>query len=794
MALRDLSVRINADTNGFQRGLKQVQAGVKGFSKSMLAMSGVAAGLAGAIALAQKSFNNFLSLQSSITRVNDMFKDSAKYVKYFAETTAQSLGMSESVAYQYASTYGNIFKNLTKDSQENAKLTIAMLKASAVIASKTSFSMDTVMDKLRSGIMGATQAIDDLGVNVKIKMLEMTDAFKRISNGRSWDKLTFEEQQQIRMLGILEQAHKTYGDTVQKGGVYSMSLMKGAFKDLTTYAGAFIYSALKPLIGLLTQLAFRATSALKSLAALFGLEVDLSGMDGVGEATGGIVDDVENLNEGLDKTKKKMQKLAGFDQINLLPSDSGTDSTGTSGTSSGAGGSVFDSLAMPEFEDNGFSKGLDGMRDKVEKLKKTFIEFGKKVKEAWKTLKENAIEPTAKAFSTSFMGLVDKAKGRWGELKGEFADTKVWDDLMVVWNLMTKVWGWWGEKVAEVWGFVAGLGMDLSFNKLTFVLKQLEDAIGLVADLIRGDFSGAWEHFKNLMISNKIELVKDNLNTLKEKATEVGAWLAEKFSNAYNAIKEKTKTWWNDHVAPWFTKEKWDNLLATIGEAMGIAIGKFIAFWVVDVPAWWSDKVAPWFTKKKWQDLFNNFVEAFKTKFNEFKESFTQKVSDWWENTVKPWFTKEKWQELGTNMKEGIIGGFKAVVYKIVDIINSVKTSVSSFINGIIDGYNKVAGITPGLKTLPPFSIPPTKYPQLATGAIATGPTIAMIGEAGKEAVLPLENNTGWMDTLAKKISGSGRETTVHLSVYLDDGTLIDEFTKRISRNGQRFDRLAQGV
>lgn len=32
-------------------------------------------------------------------------------------------------------------------------------------------------------------------------------------------------------------------------------------------------------------------------------------------------------------------------------------------------------------------------------------------------------------------------------------------------------------------------------------------------------------------------------------------------------------------------------------------------------------------------------------------------------------------------------------------------------------------------------------------------PTLAMVGEAGKEAVMPLENNTGWMNVLANKLA-----------------------------------------
>jgi phage-related minor tail protein len=45
---------------------------------------------------------------------------------------------------------------------------------------------------------------------------------------------------------------------------------------------------------------------------------------------------------------------------------------------------------------------------------------------------------------------------------------------------------------------------------------------------------------------------------------------------------------------------------------------------------------------------------------------------------------------------------------------------------------------------------------HFATGGIVRHPTRAMIGENGQELILPLENNTGWMDQLARRISGAG--------------------------------------
>ena len=45
------------------------------------------------------------------------------------------------------------------------------------------------------------------------------------------------------------------------------------------------------------------------------------------------------------------------------------------------------------------------------------------------------------------------------------------------------------------------------------------------------------------------------------------------------------------------------------------------------------------------------------------------------------------------------------------------------------------------------------KIPKLATGGIVTKSTIANIGEAGREAVLPLDRNTQWMDSFADKLA-----------------------------------------
>ncbi len=120
----------------------------------------------------------------------------------------------------------------------------------------------------------------------------------------------------------------------------------------------------------------------------------------------------------------------------------------------------------------------------------------------------------------------------------------------------------------------------------------------------------------------------------------------------------------------------------------------------------------------------------------------------------------------------GIIGlggvylgkGIKAVINGVIDIINTGIKSIVGGINSLLNagsGLLDKVGINVGEITF-------TGIPKLATGGIVTRPTMTITGEAGAEAVLPLERNTQWMDNLANKIASrigySNQSVTIDLS------------------------------
>lgn len=127
--------------------------------------------------------------------------------------------------------------------------------------------------------------------------------------------------------------------------------------------------------------------------------------------------------------------------------------------------------------------------------------------------------------------------------------------------------------------------------------------------------------------------------------------------------------------------------------------------------------------------------------------------------------------EISDKTGQTIANVFKAVVNAVLRTIENVLNSPIRAVNSLIGVINAVPGIS--LSKLNTFSLP-----RLAKGGIISQPTQAIIGEAGKEAIVPLENNLEWLDRLSDMISSKiGSNGTVN--VYLDGRLIQRQIAKK---------------
>ena len=108
-------------------------------------------------------------------------------------------------------------------------------------------------------------------------------------------------------------------------------------------------------------------------------------------------------------------------------------------------------------------------------------------------------------------------------------------------------------------------------------------------------------------------------------------------------------------------------------------------------------------------------------------------------------------KDLAGSIFDGIGGAFKGVINAVIRGLEGGLNFAIKGLNIILDGIDKAAGPWVNFGT-----IPDVKLPRLAEGGIVTSPTVAMIGEKGPEAIIPLSRAGG--------IGMSGNTITVNVS------------------------------
>ena len=316
---------------GIKNTFSKIGNWLKNFATSIAAQFAAIFGLYALINFSKQAGEFATQTEASVQRLIDIYGEASQVVGDFIDQNARAIGMSKSAGASIAATYGNLLSVWT-DQETNAQLTNNLLNQTAVVASKTGRTTTDVAERIRSGLLGNTEAIEDLGINVNIKTIEITDAFKRIADGRSWEQLNAYEQAQVRTLAILEQSTKKYGTTVAETSATVRNQYQAAYEDFKNTWGQVLNTVLIPVLKVLTQVFTIATKGLQIIAGLTGKTIDTSTEFSNQEASiGGAVDNQNDLTDAVKGTNKELKKsLAGFDEINILSQD--TAESGGAGT------------------------------------------------------------------------------------------------------------------------------------------------------------------------------------------------------------------------------------------------------------------------------------------------------------------------------------------------------------------------------------------------------------------------------------------------------------------------------
>ncbi|MDG8804555.1 hypothetical protein OLC91_07165 [Streptococcus pneumoniae] len=425
--LDELKVMIDAEIAPFRKKMKEVENQVKGTSdqvknatakvreqsNSIGSAFGKLAKFAGFAILGKKlldvgmySTQTALEVSASMNQIKRQMGESSQSFLKWVNDNANAMNMGVGEATNYGAVYSNLFSGFIKDTNKLGAYTAKMLQTSAVVAEGSGRTITDVMERIRSGLLGNTEAIEDLGINVNVAMIESTEAFKKFANGQSWQQLDYQTQQQIRLMAILEQATAKYGNTLSNSVNGRISLFKSLMKDAALNLGNSmlpIINAIMPVLNSFAMVLKNVTAKLAEFIALMfnkkatvkdgvggavgdmgnamkdaaGGAGDLAdAVDDAGDSAGGLADNLGDSAKNAKKAAKELLGLLGFDEINILqkPKDDdagGSGGGGKGGKGKGGGGGPFKDI-LPEVEltdmDNKFKSIFDGLGDKLKGL------------------------------------------------------------------------------------------------------------------------------------------------------------------------------------------------------------------------------------------------------------------------------------------------------------------------------------------------------------------------------------------------------------------------------------------
>jgi len=807
----ELQVLITANTKNLQAQINNANKTINGLqkstSKTATSMLGSFKGLVGGIAalgigkVIADSVKSGMDAIESDNLFETSMGDMADDVRAWSDEIGDALGLSAVAMRKNTGVIYNMTTSMGLAKDNALKMSKGITLLSEDMASFYNLDTTEAFNKLRAGLTGETEPLKALGILVDENTIKQVAYQQGIA--KTGSELTQQQKVLARYVAILQQTGNAQGDLARTldSPANQLRVFKNQVSSLGRAFGNLLLPMLQAVLPYLTAFTKIVTIALNTLSKLlskvFGYELkdsssavgDLSdgfsdinaGVEGLGGGLGGVNDGLDDANK---KAKKLHKQLASFDEMNVLQDNStDTDSSGSGGGTGGGGiGGLGGTGGDLGFDLGEYEYGLDGLNNKVNEIVNRMQEMFGNLKttliDVWNS---EPIQAFVGAMTTageflwtywSAMGttLSENVNLTWGQIEGNI--TNIFSNLTQLWTMFwTDLDGainTWGDPIIEkttgvfdkIWKDAltpATVGMTSMWSDFTDTLVDTWDDHGerLLNNI--GEF--------NLKSIDLFDSLWDNLLTpIIEPFLDDFEWL------------------WDNHLKG-MIEEAYDFIGELVNGALEIynkfiqPILKFLTKWLA--PGW----SACWTLISGVVSTAIGVIADIITYFIGIAKGLVKFVTgvltgDW----------KKAWsgiKDIFSNTFGQLEAIAKGVVNLIIDVLNGMIAGINKIDFDVPDWVPVLGGEHVGLK------IP--KIKKLAKGGIVTSPTYAQIGEAGKEAVLPLDNNLGYLDKLADKINAkNGDGQPVRVVVNIGEDTIIDKIveginSKNFETNGEVF-------
>lgn len=345
------------------------------------------------------------------------------------------------------------------------------------------------------------------------------------------------------------------------------------------------------------------------------------------------------------------------------------------------------------------------------------------VGEAWNYMIET-LQPVLDSLFNMFNSAWELIKTIWDLVAPYFQ--AIWEGIQQVFSVVAQVLGGFFQVA---WSYIKVV-WDVAVQYFQLIWTGISAVFSVVKTVIGGAFQVAWAYIKTVWdaVTGYFKAIFDTIAGIFDA---VKAVLHGDFSGAWEAIKGVVGTW-KDYFA-----NVWNNIKNVFSKVGDFFKNTFSAAW-----------------------------NAIKSVFSGVGSFF----SGIW-NTIKSVFTGIA-QTVGNAMSSV----FKSAVNGLIGVAERVLNTPIRAINTAIGILNKVPGVSIG--KISEFSLPRMER----GGVLEKGARTIIAGENGAEAIVPLENNTKWINKVAEQFKNSFMETMGLNTSYVEQSvgtSYTDEYLDR---------------
>ena len=249
-----------------------------------------------------------------------------------SDTNSKNLGLDSSQMMNYAASVAQVTNSVGMSGEASTAASKALSMLAGDMSSFKNVDMDTVMKNFSSGLMGQSEALYKYGIDITNATLQQY----AYSNGikKSVSSMSQNEKMQLRMLAILDQSKVAWGNLAKTINSPSnqLRLLQNSFKSLSRTIGNMFLSSVAKVLPYVNGLVIAIRKLFEWTASMLGIDLkDVIGNSGGGYSNvfDGLEDSADDAKDSVDDTsdsvKKLSKQLMGFDELNVITTNSNKD-------------------------------------------------------------------------------------------------------------------------------------------------------------------------------------------------------------------------------------------------------------------------------------------------------------------------------------------------------------------------------------------------------------------------------------------------------------------------------------